>query len=308
MFFVIGGANIDLYCKSDKELILKDSNPCKMSFSFGGVARNVVENLRNLNEDVSFVSAFGDDYFADGMIKDLERRDVDLSFSIRCSGFSSSIYMAILNENDMFIGMNDMSVISQIKKENIDFLAKYVNEDDYVFIDTNLDHDLIEYILNNVKGIKVADAISANKAVKLQGLTDKIDCLKMNLLEAKALSQRPLYLETETIEYMKDLVNEGTKEVLITGKNYLYVGNKDGVFKFNHDAYRPKPVNVSGAGDALIAYYMSAKNKGLDTDGASKQALIASVLTVDDENAVRDMNLDVINKEAEKINITKETY
>ncbi len=308
MFFVIGGANIDLYCKSDKELILKDSNPCKMSFSFGGVARNVVENLRNLNEDVSFVSAFGDDYFADGMIKDLERRDVDLSFSIRCSGFASSTYMAILNENDMFIGMNDMSVISQIKKENIDFLAKYVNEDDYVFIDTNLDHDLIEYILNNVKGIKVSDAISANKAVKLQGLTNKLSYLKMNLLEAKALSQRPLYLETETIEYMKDLVNEGTNEVLITGKNYLYVATKDGVYKYTHDAYREKPVNVSGAGDALIAYYMSAKNKGLDTDEACKQALIASVLTVDDENAVRDMNVDTINKEAQNINITKENY
>lgn len=308
MFFIIGGANIDIYCKSNKELIMKDSNPCKISFTYGGVARNVVENLHNLNEDISFVTAFGDDYFADGMIQDLEKKDVDLSFAIRVPNYSSSIYMAVLNVDDLFIGMNDMSVISKISKENIDFLSKYVKDDDYLFIDTNLERELIEYILDNVKGIKVCDAISASKVVKLRGLVNKLDYLKMNLLEAETLSEKPLFLETETIEYIKDLVNEGVKEVLITGKNFLYVGSKDGVSKYIHDAYREKPVNVSGAGDSLIAYYISARSKGLSIDEASKRGLVASILTVDSNNPVRKMDLDFVLEEAKSINITKEEY
>ena len=308
MFFVIGGANIDIYCKSDKDLVMKDSNPCKISFTYGGVARNVVENLHNLNEDISFVTAFGDDYFADGMIKDLEKKDIDLSFSIRVPNYTSSIYMAVLNVDDLFIGMNDMSVISKLSKENIDFLARYVKEDDYLFIDTNLDKELIEYILNNVKGVKVCDAISANKVVKLRGLTNKLDCLKMNLLEAETLSEKPLFLETETIKYIKDLVNEGIKEVLITGKDFLYVGSKDGVSKYSHNAYREEPVNVSGAGDALIAYYMSARSKGLSIDEASKRGLVASILTVDVNAPTRKMDLDFVLEEAKSINITKEDY
>lgn len=308
MFFIIGGANIDIYCKSNKELIMKDSNPCKISFTYGGVARNVVENLHNLNEDISFVTAFGDDYFADGMIKDLEKKDVDLSFAIRVPNYSSSIYMAVLNVDDLFIGMNDMSVISKISKENIDFLSKYVKDDDYLFIDTNLERELIEYILDNVKGIKVCDAISASKVVKLRGLVNKLDYLKMNLLEAETLSEKPLFLETETIEYIKDLVNEGVKEVLITGKNFLYVGSKDGVSKYIHDAYREKPANVSGAGDSLIAYYISARSKGLSIDEASKRGLVASILTVDSNDPVRKMDLDFVLEEAKSINITKEEY
>lgn len=308
MFFIIGGANIDIYCKSNKELIMKDSNPCKISFTYGGVARNVVENLHNLNEDISFVTAFGDDYFADGMIQDLEKKDVDLSFAIRVPNYSSSIYMAVLNVDDLFIGMNDMSVISKISKENIDFLSKYVKDDDYLFIDTNLERELIEYILDNVKGIKVCDAISASKVVKLRGLVNKLDYLKMNLLEAETLSEKPLFLETETIEYIKDLVNEGVKEVLITGKDFLYVGSKDGVSKYIHDAYREKPANVSGAGDSLIAYYISARSKGLSIDEASKRGLVASILTVDSNDPVRKMNLDFVLEEAKSINITKEEY
>lgn len=308
MFFIIGGANIDIYCKSDKELIMKDSNPCKISFTYGGVARNIVENLHNLNEDVSFVTAFGDDYFADGIIKDLEKKDIDLSFSIRVPNHSSSIYMAVLNVDDLFIGMNDMSVISKLSKENIDFLAKYVKEDDYLFVDTNLDKELIEYILNNVKGIKVCDAISATKAVKLKGLTNKLDCLKMNLLEAETLSEKPMFLETETIKYIKELVNEGVKEVLITGKDFLYVGSKDGVAKYSHNAYRQEPVNVSGAGDALIAYYISARGKDLSIDEASKRGLIASILTVDVNEPVRKMDLDFVLEQAKSINVIKEEY
>ncbi|MBR0461638.1 MAG: carbohydrate kinase family protein [Erysipelotrichaceae bacterium] len=308
MFFVIGGANIDIYCKSNRELIMKDSNPCKMTFTHGGVARNIAENLRFAGEDVSFMTAFGDDYFADALINELMKRDIDLSFAVRCKGFATSTYMAVLNVDDLFLGMNDMSVISQLTKENIDFLAKYVKDEDYLIFDTNLDRELIEYILDTVKGTKICDAISANKVVKLKGLTGKLDTLKLNLLEAEALSGKPLFIETETIDYIKQLLREGTGEVLITGKNFLFVGNEEGVHKYIHNAYREAPVNVTGAGDSLIAYYAHAKARGLGTDEAAKLGIVASILTVDTDMPVREMTVNFVREEAEKISIEKENY
>lgn len=308
MFYIVGGANIDIYCKSDKELLLKDSNPGRIKFSFGGVARNVVENLSNLKERIAFISAFGNDYFSKGIIDDLEKRDIDLSYSLFSNNHSSSTYVAILNENDLLVGMNDMLIMNELKKDNIDAFKEKVKDDDYLFVDTNLDKELINYILDNVKGIKVCDAISANKVIKLDGILYKLDVLKMNLLEAKTLSARPLFLESETIDYIKDLLNEGIKEVIITGNDYLYIGSKKGVYKLKHNAYKEKPVNVSGAGDALIAYYLSSRNKGLDVLEASKNGMVASILTVDDENAVRDMNMDLINKTKDEIIIDVEKY
>ena len=105
MFYIIGGANIDLYCKSDKELIMKDSNPCQMSFNLGGVARNIAVNLSNLDEDISFITAFGKDSFGDELIDDFKRRDIDLSFSVRSYEYPSSIFMAVLNKEDMVLGI-----------------------------------------------------------------------------------------------------------------------------------------------------------------------------------------------------------
>ena len=308
MFFVIGGANIDIYCKSSRELIMKDSNPCKMTFTHGGVARNIAENLHYTNEDVSFMTAFGDDYFADALINDLMKKDIDLSFAIRCKDYATSTYMAVLNVDDLFIGMNDMTVLSQLSKDNVDFLAKFVKDDDYLIFDTNLDRELIAYILDTVKGFKICDGISANKVTKLKGLTSRLDLLKLNLLEAEALSGRPLFIETETIDYIRELLGEGTREVLITGKDFLYVGNGEGIFKYTHNAYREEPVNVTGAGDALIAYYAQARSKGKSTDEAAKMGIVASILTVDIEGPVRAMTRNFVLEEAEKIVIDKECY
>lgn len=308
MFYIIGGANIDLYCKSDKELIMKDSNPCQMSFNLGGVARNIAVNLSNLDEDISFITAFGKDSFGDELIDDFKRRDIDLSFSVRSYEYPSSIFMAVLNKEDMVLGMNDLSVLKEINEEVIDNLSNVVSDDDYLFLDTNFDSKLIEYILDNVKGIKVCDAISANKVTKLEGLTGKLDIFKMNLLEAEKLSGRKLFNDNEIVKYIKELIEQGTKEIIISGKDYIYVGKKDDICKYTHDAYIKNPVNTTGAGDALLAYYVYGRKQGLDIDDASKIGIAASVLTVCEELPVVETDINKVVEKANSIKIEKETY
>ncbi|MEA4820923.1 MAG: PfkB family carbohydrate kinase, partial [Erysipelotrichales bacterium] len=54
--YVIGGANIDIQGTPFEKLKYKDSNPGIISYSFGGVARNVAENLARLGDNVNFIS------------------------------------------------------------------------------------------------------------------------------------------------------------------------------------------------------------------------------------------------------------
>ena len=61
--YVIGGANIDLFAKSEKEILKSDKNPATISLSFGGVGRNIAENIVHLNEEVYFISLFANDFF-----------------------------------------------------------------------------------------------------------------------------------------------------------------------------------------------------------------------------------------------------
>lgn len=48
----IGGANMDIHGKSDRQLIMRDSNPGSLHTSLGGVCRNICENLARLGETV----------------------------------------------------------------------------------------------------------------------------------------------------------------------------------------------------------------------------------------------------------------
>lgn len=293
MFYCIGGANIDLYCKSINDLIMKDSNPSEITFSFGGVARNVAMNLAHLKEDVSFLTVFGKDSFADELINDLRNNSIDLSYSLRSDRYSTSMFVAILDKEDMVVGANDLSVLNEISKKDFDLLGKVVEEDDYLFFDTNFSKEIIAYILDKIDGIKVCDGVSANKAIKLEHLTGRIDYLKLNLLEAEALYGQKLDDDNKIAGYMNELINDGTKELIISSKDAVYVGCKNGIFKYSHNAYNQNPVNTLGAGDALISYYVHFRKEQKDIDEAIGLALSASILST-------------YNKEAEVVNSLKE--
>ena len=58
---VIGGSGVDLIGRLHGKLRAGTSNPANIRTSFGGVARNVAENLSRLGQRVSLVTAVGDD-------------------------------------------------------------------------------------------------------------------------------------------------------------------------------------------------------------------------------------------------------
>ena len=52
---IMGGIAADIEGRPDGMLIYADSNPGKIKISYGGVSRNITENLARLGADVSFV-------------------------------------------------------------------------------------------------------------------------------------------------------------------------------------------------------------------------------------------------------------
>ena len=72
--FVIGGANLDIYAKvNNNDVVLYDSNPSDISFSFGGVGRNILDNIANLDANPYFVSVFSLDPYGKEMYDDFGR-------------------------------------------------------------------------------------------------------------------------------------------------------------------------------------------------------------------------------------------
>ena len=136
---VIGAQNIDIFAQSSIEYVLKDSNPSKIHLSFGGVGRNMAENLKRLGNDVHFLTVFADDFFAKAAKQSLIDMNINILESIDVKDQTNSIYMGIMDkDNDLFLGLNDMDIINELNIDVINSKIEYINTFDYLVIDSIL--------------------------------------------------------------------------------------------------------------------------------------------------------------------------
>ena len=136
-------------------------------------------------------------------------------------------------------------------------------------------------------------------------LLDKIDVVKLNKLEAEALSLKKIENESDIKDIAISLHNKGLKKSLISWGSKLFVCERSKVIKYEHFGLRENPVNVTGAGDSLIGNYVYALSKGQNEDDAVAFGLSAAILTVDVMSAVRDLTKEMIIKNIKTLNIQK---
>ena len=301
--YVIGGATYDIYASSKNRIIPEDSNIGSVSFSFGGVGRNIAENLAHLGEKITFISVFGNDGFSRMMYDNCLSLGFDMSYSKVVEG-RCPIYLAVLDENrNMAVAINDMDVMNELDIEMLERLKDVVEDDDYLLVDTNLSNEKIDYIFKNIKGIKVSDAISTEKVIRLKDNLSGLSILKVNTFEAEALAGRKLNSEKEIVSFIRETNDIGTKEVIVTFKEGLYIGSEEGVYLFKHDAYNRNVKNVSGAGDASLAGYLCGRFHNLSITDSVMVSLANASLTIQSEKAVSENTIEDIRKQLKQMNI-----
>lgn len=303
--YIIGGANIDLYARSGKKLIERDSNPALMDLGFGGVGRNIAENLKIHGEDVEFVSIFADDYLGKILYEDCLKKGIGLDYSIIKNGFSSSMYLAILDEeNDLYLGMSDMRIIESLDRKDLERLKEVISDEDYLVVDTNLNEEMISYVLNEFRGIKVSDAISANKVNRLRNNLDMIDILKLNLIEAETLAQMKINDINDINGVMHYFDKKGCKDVIITVKEGAYLLKNHQIYYYTHNALIESLKNATGAGDSFLAAYIHMHRLNKSIKESIGYALATSLLTIEDSHTVGAFSKEDIYRRKDILNIT----
>lgn len=293
---IIGAQNIDIYARTNDEYTLHDSNLAKLHIAFGGVARNIVENIKRMDNKVSFLSVFGDDHFSNTAKTSLENMDVDISNSLLVKDASNSVYLGVMDkDNDLFLGLNDMDILEKLTSQYLKTKFEYIDSFDILVIDNNLTKESIEYLLiaYNHKVI-VMDAVSTKKVVKIANLLNYIDLLKVNQLELNKLSSKP------SIELqIKDLLSKGVKELLVTnqGNDIILASNKETTT--STPIKITKIVNASGAGDAFLSGFVHGMIHGLNKEEKLMYAKKLAYITLLSHNSTNEL----LSKESvEKIN------
>ncbi|WP_439273794.1 carbohydrate kinase [Pseudochrobactrum sp. HB0163] len=253
----IGGAVFDRKYHAHAPLIKATSNPVSGNSSHGGVARNVTENLARLGVNIGFVSILGDDETGRAILDHLRLLGVDVTRTIISSAARTAEYAAILNpDNDLALGIADMGIFDLFTPDKLENIWPHLASADWVFADCNLPAATLEILLAKKTGSRfrlAVDTVSAPKAQRLPHDLSGVDLLFLNMDEAHSLLGYSATAPRLTSEQaIKALQARGVAKIVMTkGAAGAEIADENGL---RHIAGVPaQPVDITGAGDALIS-------------------------------------------------------
>ncbi|GAC1391206.1 MAG: hypothetical protein NVSMB31_08520 [Vulcanimicrobiaceae bacterium] len=261
------------------------SNPGKITRSFGGVARNVAENLARLGVGVRLLSVVGDDADGWALVDDLKAVGVDTHLVKVATAHSTDAYGAMLDENgNLLLGISDLGALERLGPDDLEHEWPQLQDASWIFVDCNAPH-LLQWLLARKPGgtYKIAvDAVSEAKGLTLPQDLTGIDLLVLNTGEAAAYLGKP---DAKALDLAHALQARGVGAVVVTmGADGYVLGSEDFAF---FTAVSASIVDVTGAGDAFIAATLYQLLAGDDLRAATRMGAVAAALTVESEESVR---------------------
>lgn len=273
---VVGAVNMDICGRPLKKLIFRDSNPGTVRLTPGGVGRNIAHNLRLLGENVTFLTVFGEDAYAETLRRDCAALGMDLSCAETIRGGRTSSYLYITDEHgEMQLGLSDTDISSSITPDYLASHLDVLNGAVAVVMDGNLTEETISWLGAHCTAPLFADPVSVTKAERMRASLGRIHTFKPNLTEGQNLTG-----ETEPEAIARAMLAQGVQRV------FLSMG-PDGILAAQGDALVHLPclptrlVNTTGGGDAVMAALVWAFVHGLDLRASAAAALRAGKCTVE---------------------------
>lgn len=277
----IGGANMDIHGRSDRPLIMRDSNPGSLHMTLGGVCRNICENLARLGADVRLITVVGDDVNGENILAGCRSAGIDMSASRVLAGERSSSYISIMDDTgDMLLAMSDMHIIKKLDAALVDESVAVLGGADIVVCDGNLSAKAVERLTEVCLSPLYLDPVSTSWAKELAPYVGSFDTVKPNRIELGALTGCPVETYSDVLNACDVLLKKGVRRVFVSmgAEGLLYRGREGTI----HRIARPFPhmVNATGAGDASMAGIVWASRMGLSADEIVCIAMAAGMVAI----------------------------
>ena len=251
---VFGAANVDISASTVMALAAGDSTPGRITTTAGGVGRNVAENLARLGHNVKLVSAVGDDLQSQFLLDHTRRAGVDVSACNVLPGQTTGTYLSLNNpDGSLLAAVNDMAVLGLLTPRHLAIHAAGLANARAWVVDCNLSEACLEWVVPNRSDKAVfVDGVSSHKCLKILPYLAHIHTLKINRLEAQALTGLPVDSVTQAITAAQSLCALGTQNVVVSlGSGGVCWSSLDSHGQL--PAIQVNVANSNGAGDALTA-------------------------------------------------------
>ncbi len=279
---VIGGANLDVKARSARPVVAGTSNPGRVVRSPGGVGRNVAENLARLGTPTLLVAAVGSDALGDELLAATAAAGVDVTFVRRVPApTGTGTYVAVLDDaGELAVAVSDMAATESLTADDVRAAGAVIARSELLVLDGNLPRDAFTagWDLAAAAGVPVViDPVSVPKAAALADLLD---------------GTRPLFAITPNLDELAvlgdgvDLVARGVQLVWVRcGAEGSRLVTTEGSTRL--PSTEAEVVDVTGAGDAMLAAFCHGVLTGSDLVTAARLGHAAAALTVASSATVR---------------------
>ncbi|XP_059701941.1 uncharacterized protein LOC132327135 isoform X2 [Haemorhous mexicanus] len=293
------------------------TNPGRVRRTFGGVGRNLADCLSRLGQAPLLLSAVGKDEHLESVLHYCHH--MDMSGVLQLEGKSTATYCAVISSaGELSLGLGDMDIHHQITEQYVSQFKESLCQAPLVCIDGNVPLSTIQYVCQLAREHQLAvcyEPTDENKASKpfLSDSWKALTYISPNLQELRAINRtlgNPLPAELPS--RLEDVVQAavalacpllahlhcvvvtlGAHGILLCGRSLggsisLYPGahKQDAAARLCAAHYpaipisREEIVNVSGAGDSLMAGMLAGVLAKHDTGTCVRMGLLAASLSL----------------------------
>jgi pseudouridine kinase len=263
---VIGASNFDIKGRMLAEPVLASSNASAMKTSFGGVARNIAENLARLGAQVTLLTAVGGDIPGVDMLRRVGELGVDVSRALTIPDESTGTFLAALDENgDLYIGLDDLRVLRHLTPAYFRANSDAFQACDSVVFDLNLSTEALVAVTELARAYgkpMCVDPASPTLAHLLRPFLDQVDIVTPNADEAmRMLGSEPINDDDDALDAAKALVARGVRLAVITRAEHgVCFATADDAGQL--PTHAKTIADTTGAGDSLTAMLVYGLTSG----------------------------------------------
>jgi pseudouridine kinase len=288
---VIGAAGLDIKGRSNTALQNATSNPGIVRSCFGGVARNIAENLARLEIEVVLLSVVGNDAYGDLIMAQAATAGVNVAHVLQLDDQRSGSYVAILDDDgDLAVAVSDYEIIKYLDSAFLQDKIELFKSAKMIVLDLNLLSETLEKILEFAKTYQIpvcVDPTSPAHAEKIRPYLHQLYLITPNFSEVTKLCNTSFDEENvdSALNAAKELVSSGLKIAIVT------LGSQ-GVVYASHNlsghlpALKTHIVDSTGAGDALSAAVIYGLLNDISLEEAMRLGVTAATLTLRSRDSV----------------------
>jgi len=286
---VLGASIVDIFGFCGRSYAQRDSIPGHIKISFGGVCRNIAENLARVGVNTQFISTLGDDENGKSILEHSRKLGYNMENSLFLEGESTPTYLAILNhQGEMESAVVDMESLNKMDEAFVDGKHEVFENAEYTIVDSD-NPVLLEYILKKYQGKSkfILDPVSAKKAKKIRHLVKYFHTIKPNRFETEALCGFKIETNDDLRKAGRFFIEQGVKNVFISldadGIYYITSEGEEGTLA----CCEPIDVkNVTGAGDSFVAGIGYGYMNNLTIKDTLKYSVAMSIITITHEETI----------------------